>query len=166
DSSRPLKASRRHHRLLARPLRAEATLLALIVPNARVADPITNLFPREAYEFGYGHNIVNATLVDIRAWDTMGEISVLLVAATGVASLVFLRARSRGVDRIRDLKPGAPVVWPTPPGGRAAAQLRGRPGPGTDARRNRRWLPAEAALPPYRRSVIFEVATRLVFHTM
>src|SRR5699024_11217756 len=44
--------------------------------------------------------------------------------------------------------------------------LRGRPGPGTDARRNRRWLPAEAALPPYRRSVIFEVATRLLFHTM
>ena len=29
------------------------------------------------------------TLVDIRAWDTMGEISVLVVAATGVASLIF-----------------------------------------------------------------------------
>ena len=31
-------------------------------------------------------NTVNVLLVDIRAWDTIGEISVLLVAATGVAS--------------------------------------------------------------------------------
>ena len=49
-------------------------------------------FPEAAYTFGGGKNIVNVTLVDIRAWDTMGEISVLVVAATGVASLIFLRA--------------------------------------------------------------------------
>lgn len=165
-SNRPLKASRWWRALLGGAVGIVAMLLALIVPTARVADPITRLFPEEAYEFGYGRNIVNVTLVDIRAWDTMGEIAVLLVAATGVASLVFLRARSRGVDRLRDLKPGAPVVWPAPAGSKATARLRGRPGAGTDARRNRRWLPAGVALPPYRRSVIFEVATRLVFHTM
>ncbi|MEK8107528.1 hydrogen gas-evolving membrane-bound hydrogenase subunit E [Micromonospora sp. M12] len=32
---------------------------------------------------GYGRNVVNVTLVDIRAWDTMGELAVLVVAATG-----------------------------------------------------------------------------------
>ena len=42
-------------------------------------------------------NIVNVTLVDIRAWDTFGEISVLALAATGVASLIFVRGRG---DRI------------------------------------------------------------------
>ena len=39
------------------------------------------------------------TLVDIRAWDTMGEISVLLVAATGIASLVFLSRRAGAIYR-------------------------------------------------------------------
>ena len=53
-------------------------------------------YPEAAYEFGGGKNIVNVILVDIRAWDTLGEISVLVVAATGVASLVFLRRRTGG----------------------------------------------------------------------
>lgn len=165
-SNRPLKASRWWRALVGIAVGAMAMWLALIAPNARVAAPIAELFPEEAYEYGHGKNIVNVTLVDIRAWDTMGEIAVLLVAATGVASLVFLRARSRGVDRLRDFKPSAPSVWPVPPGESAAIRL----GTGIDekqsASRNRRWLPAGAALPPYRRSVIFEVATRLVFHTM
>ncbi len=165
-SNRPLKASRWWRALLGAAVGVMAMLLALVVPGARVADPIAELFPAEAADFGYGKNIVNVTLVDIRAWDTMGEISVLLVAATGVASLVFLRARSRGVDRVRDIKPGAPTVWPVPAGEDAAVRLRGSPADNQDARRNRRWLPAGVALPPYRRSVIFEVATRIVFHTM
>ena len=41
--------------------------------------------PHAAYDFGHGKNIVNVTLVDIRAWDTLGEVSVLVVAATGIA---------------------------------------------------------------------------------
>src|SRR5699024_7207685 len=87
-SDRPLKASRWWRALVGVAVGATAMLLALLAPNARVADPIAQFFPAEAYEYGYGKNIVNVTLVDIRAWDTMGEIAVLLVAATGVASLV------------------------------------------------------------------------------
>jgi multicomponent Na+:H+ antiporter subunit A len=64
-----------------------------------VATPISLEFPRLAYEGGGGLNIVNVTLVDIRAWDTFGEISVLALAATGVASLIFVRGRG---DRIRN----------------------------------------------------------------
>ena len=58
-----------------------------------MATPVSEAFYEAAYEFGYGKNIVNVTLVDIRAWDTLGEISVLVVAATGVASLIFIRRR-------------------------------------------------------------------------
>ena len=66
--------------------------------GARMAAPVSLEFPHLAYEGGGGLNIVNVTLVDIRAWDTFGEISVLALAATGVASLIFVRGRG---DRIR-----------------------------------------------------------------
>ena len=74
--------------------------------GARTATPVSADFPREAVAFGGGRNIVNVTLVDIRAWDTLGEISVLVAAATGVASLVFLSAR--GADGPPGLRPPVP----------------------------------------------------------
>jgi multicomponent Na+:H+ antiporter subunit A len=114
---------------------------------ARTAEPVSTDYPEEAFDFGGGKNIVNVTLVDIRAWDTLGEISLLVVAATGVASLVFLRGRTGGVDR---LAPGA-APHPDGAGGRAP---------------RRRWLAASGTLPPQRRSVVLEVVTRLLFHTI
>ena len=42
-------------------------------------------------------------LVDIRAWDTLGEISVLVAVATGVASLIFVSGRTGGAPRLGDL---------------------------------------------------------------
>ena len=67
--------------------------LVVVAANARVRPPISTAFPKEAYDFGHGRNVVNVTLVDIRAWDTLGEISVLVAAATGIASLVFVRTQ-------------------------------------------------------------------------
>lgn len=101
-------------------------------------------------EFGGGRNIVNVTLVDIRAWDTMGELSVVLVAATGVASLVFLRerfvARSRAAtERARSRRAEHASVG----------------GEGGHAWLASDWVDAEQG-----RSVMFEVVTRLVFHTI
>ncbi|HLS01925.1 MAG TPA: hydrogen gas-evolving membrane-bound hydrogenase subunit E, partial [Beutenbergiaceae bacterium] len=115
----------------------------------------------ETLEFGYGQNIVNVTLVDTRAWDTMGEISVLLAAATGIASLVYLRHRAGQVDRLDDLPPRPflrgsqhePIIGLQRPSGPV------RPG------RGRHWLAGSHSLPPQRRSVILEVTTRLIFHT-
>ena len=85
--------------------------------------------------------MVNVTLVDIRAWDTMGEISVLVVTATGVASLIF--ERSRTGPRPRRVEPASP-------------------------RRDDRpvWLRGGATLHARRRSIVFEVVTRLLFHTI
>jgi multicomponent Na+:H+ antiporter subunit A len=115
----------------------------------RTETPVSADYPEEAYDFGGGKNIVNVTLVDIRAWDTLGEISLLVVAATGVASLVFLRRRTGGVDRLdaADMTDHAATVA----SGRAP---------------RRRWLAASAALPPERRSVVLEVITRILFHTI
>jgi multicomponent Na+:H+ antiporter subunit A len=113
---------------------------------SRTAEPVSTAFPAQAYEYGGGENVVNVTLVDIRAWDTLGEISVLVVAATGVASLVFLRQRTGLIARAtRD---------------RLAARDSSRRAP------RRRWLAASATLSPRRRSVILEVVTRLLFHTI
>lgn len=144
--------------------------LALIAPAARVHERVSIDFPDEAYTFGYGKNIVNVTLVDIRAWDTMGEISVLLVAATGVASLVFIRARMRRIDRARDITPqSTAAVWADGPDPTAILRDPARAGRDVGELRRGRgvtWLTAGSTLAPHRRSVIFEVATRLIFHTM
>ncbi|SHN86657.1 multisubunit sodium/proton antiporter, MrpA subunit (TC 2.A.63.1)/multisubunit sodium/proton antiporter, MrpB subunit (TC 2.A.63.1) [Geodermatophilus obscurus] len=115
--------------------------------SARTATPVSAGWPGPAYDFGGGKNVVNVTLVDIRAWDTLGEISLVVVAATGVASLVFLRGRTGGVDRVTraDL---------------TQQRERGRRAP------RDRWLAATATLDPARRSVVLEVITRLLFHTI
>ena len=57
--------------------------------NARTAAPISEYMPKLAKEMGHGANTVNVLLVDIRAWDTFGEVTVLVIAATGVASLIY-----------------------------------------------------------------------------
>lgn len=80
---------------------------------ARVAGPVSEAFPAAAKEAG-GKEVVGLLLVDIRAWDTMGEIAVLAVAAIGVTSLIFVR-RTRELPRLgyraRDRAVGA-----VPPG--------------------------------------------------
>ncbi|RZU34218.1 Na+/H+ antiporter subunit A [Blastococcus saxobsidens] len=115
--------------------------------TARTATPVSVAHPDAAYDFGGGQNVVNVTLVDIRAWDTLGEVALLVVAATGVASLVFLRRRTGAVDRLDPVQ--------------LARQER-------SSRRAPRgkWLAATAALAPERRSVILEVITRILFHTI
>ena len=113
----------------------------------RTAERVSVDWPGEAYEFGGGKNVVNVTLVDIRAWDTLGEISLLVVAATGVASLVFLRRRTGAVQRLD------PVQL-------ARQGRRGRRAP------RRQWLAGTVALAPERRSVVLEVTTRILFHTI
>ena len=118
-----------------------------VAMSARTATPVSVDFPEAAYDFGGGQNIVNVTLVDIRAWDTLGELSLVVVAATGVASLVFLRRRTGTVDRLD------PV------------QLARRERSSRRAPRGQ-WLAATAALAPERRSVILEVITRILFHTI
>nr|WP_297428242.1 Na+/H+ antiporter subunit A [uncultured Actinotalea sp.] len=169
-SVRPLAASRWVRMAIGLAAGLVVGALALIVPTARVHVPVSVDFPEEAYVFGGGRNIVNVTLVDIRAWDTTGEIAVLLVAATGVASLIFLRTRSGSIFRSSSAR-GTGYVWASAPQPaivrRLAAQARAKQSTGATAPgRNREWLGAGSTLAPQRRSVVFEIITRLLFHSM
>lgn len=109
---------------------------ALVAADARTSRPVGLDFAGPAHDYGGGNNIVNVTLVDIRVWDTFGELAVLVVAATGVASLIFLltdRATSH----------------------REARRNRAAAAPG--------WLRGAGLIADRRRSVVFEVVTRMVF---
>lgn len=169
-SNRPLVLQRWRRVVVGAAVGITVAVLGMLATGARIHEPVTVDYPREVYEFGYGRNIVNVTLVDTRAWDTIGEISVLLAAATGVASLIFVRRRfvareSLVNDFIRARE--SATVW----AGRSdeAAPLR-RPQPTPDEvrspQRGREWLPASATLAPMRRSVILEIGARLVFPAM
>lgn len=164
-SDRPLVGSRWVRLGIALAVGLTVGALALIVPGARIHDPVSVDFAREAVAFGGGKNIVNVTLVDIRAWDTMGEISVLLVAATGVASLVFLRRRSGAIFRTADA-PEHRQVWNVGALEDPLARVRRPVEPRASSYRSREWLRAGRTLAPRRRSVVFEVVVRLLFHTM
>lgn len=99
-------------------------------------------------------NVVATILVDLRAWDTMGESAVLAVAAVGVTSLVYLRRRTGALPRAAEgEEPG--TVWRAGP--REAA-------PPASLAPERTWLAAGGTLAEERRSVVFEVVARLVFH--
>src|SRR5690606_38708175 len=80
---------------------AAAGLMNVSGPH-RSPEPVSVDFAREAVDFGGGKTIVNVILVDIRAWDTMGEIAVLVAAATGVASLLFIETRVSDIRRVHD----------------------------------------------------------------
>lgn len=169
-SNRPLAASRWWRAALGAIVGITAAGLTMVAAGSRIHVPVSVDFAEEAYEYGYGRNVVNVTLVDMRAWDTMGEISVLLAAATGVASLIFLRARATKIDRATKLSdPQAARVWETPVPDRNVSLYRRMTERAEEtgaAGRGRQWLSAIPTLAPQRRSVIFEVGTRLVFHTM
>ena len=169
-SVRPLAASRWVRLGVGVAVGLTVGAAALVMPSARTEAPVSVDFPVEALEYGGGKNVVNVTLVDIRAWDTVGEISVLLVAATGVASLIFLRRRSGAI--LRSGTAGGRTVWRVSadamaPLRRAAAERREMTvAAGRSPRQHSEWLSGGSTLAPQRRSVIFEIATRLLFHTM
>ena len=143
----------RKHRLprlaLALAVGVGVTTLAVFAMSARTTRPIADLLPDAAYYRGQGANTVNVLLVDIRAWDTMGEISVLLVAATGVASMVFRNRRFGAAPRVADA--GQPDIGRIP-------MLATSPAVGDIT-----WLRGSELRDPRYRSLVLEVATRIIF---
>lgn len=141
-------------------------LITMAAMGSRTAVPISLQYPELAYNIGEGKNIVNVILVDIRAWDTYGEISVLAIAATGVASLIFVRGRGDRRRRADGVKTG------TVDRGRENLDEFGREAAAlalakkfSNVARDA-WLVAGRTLAPERRSIIFEVITRLLFHSV
>ncbi|HEY3476826.1 MAG TPA: putative monovalent cation/H+ antiporter subunit A [Anaerolineales bacterium] len=66
------------------------TLLVLSVVDIQLYPSISNYFVDNALPSAHGRNIVNVILVDFRGIDTMGEITVLGIAAIGVYVLLKL----------------------------------------------------------------------------
>ncbi|MCI6411966.1 hydrogen gas-evolving membrane-bound hydrogenase subunit E, partial [Schaalia hyovaginalis] len=182
-SNRPLAASRYLRMALAATVGGAVAFVAALAAASRVAEPIATSLHDEAYVNGYGRNIVNVTLVDIRAWDTMGEITVLVITAIGMASFMFIRDRRARMDRLRNiaLDPrSSQAVWRSPSSGRTARPATGpaspvppgtrRAGPEAErlapSMRNRLWLAGSSTLSQQNRSVIFELGTRVVYHSM
>ena len=68
----------------------------LIAGGARSTDPVSREYLERAELEADGSNVVNVILVDFRGFDTLGEITVLGVAALGVAGLVAAGRRRLG----------------------------------------------------------------------
>ncbi|NQX26301.1 Na+/H+ antiporter subunit A [Microbacteriaceae bacterium VKM Ac-2854] len=150
---------------------ATMAVVATVALGARTATPISAELPRLAYDIGHGRNIVNVMLVDIRAWDTMGEISVLVVVATGVASLIFLSSRAGGAPRLEGVeRPGrrtrGATEEPVDLTSATPADADGRTRTAHDDNDGERlsWLVAGRTLRPENRSIVLEVLVRLLFH--
>ncbi|MGV8884350.1 MAG: Na+/H+ antiporter subunit A [Microbacteriaceae bacterium] len=128
--------------------------VAVVALGARTGLPISLDWPQLAYEGGHGKNVVNVALVDLRAWDTMGELSVVIAAATGVASLIFISGRANNLPRMPQRQAKEAI----------AVRLRTSAESGDDTRSS--WLFAGRTLAPRNRSILLEVVVRLLFHSL
>jgi multicomponent Na+:H+ antiporter subunit A len=128
-------------------------VVATVALGARTELPISLAWADLAYKEAHGRNIVNVALVDLRGWDTMGELSVIIAAATGVASLIFISGR--GVDNL-------PTVARSVARKTARERLLNSRDPANSDRGS--WLLAGRTLADRNRSILLEVVVRLIFH--
>ena len=70
---------------------AAITLMILVITDAPLLSPLKAWFASVSEPLGHGHNVVNVILVDFRGFDTLGEITVLGIAAIGIFALLKLR---------------------------------------------------------------------------
>jgi NADH:ubiquinone oxidoreductase subunit 5 (subunit L)/multisubunit Na+/H+ antiporter MnhA subunit len=70
-------------------------VLLLIANGATLYPSIAGYFLKQSLRLGGGRNVVNVIVVDFRGYDTMGEITVLTIAAIGVYTLIKLQRDPR-----------------------------------------------------------------------
>jgi multicomponent Na+:H+ antiporter subunit A len=106
------------------------TALVLVATSSRAESRLAAYFAEQSVPGGHGRNIVNVILVDFRGIDTLGEITVLSVAAFGVFALLKLRPRQTpaGPERRSARGAGGPGTDPLPP----LREPRGPSAPGGD----------------------------------
>lgn len=71
------------------------TLLVLLITSETFVSLVSPYFNASSLPLAKGRNVVNVILVDFRGFDTLGEISVLSLAAIGVFALLRLVSRDR-----------------------------------------------------------------------
>jgi multicomponent Na+:H+ antiporter subunit A len=185
------RASRRTlHAVIAVGTGGSLAALTYLASASRVQPAISEVFLRASAHEHLG-NVVSAIVLDYRAWDTLGECSVVAVAAAGVTSLVFLRRSAKALPRPSTLNVGASgrgqaaggsrVGRDTPAEVRAQAQSQVQSvagaGEGEEAAASGAaaeaggagalvWLATAMRAPGQRRSLVLEVLARLTYHTV
>jgi multicomponent Na+:H+ antiporter subunit A len=79
------------------------TALVLVAADVQYHPPISSEFVRLSVREAHGRNLVNVILVDFRALDTLGEITVLAAAGIGVYALLKLRAGQKASQAVAEL---------------------------------------------------------------
>ncbi|MAN76402.1 MAG: Na(+)/H(+) antiporter subunit A [Rhizobiales bacterium] len=77
------------------------TILLLVVLQTDLDLSLTELFRATSTPIAHGRNVVNVILVDYRAIDTLGEISVVMAAGLAILALIRLRASTSGTQGAR-----------------------------------------------------------------
>ena len=74
---------------------AAMTGLSFAAARTNTGDAVANFYLGKSYPEGHGRNVVNVILTDFRALDTLGEVTVLVIAALGVSALLKLQKREK-----------------------------------------------------------------------
>jgi multicomponent Na+:H+ antiporter subunit A len=83
---------------------ATVSCVLLATISAPLDLTLSQWFAAESYPSAHGRNIVNVILVDFRALDTMGEITVVAVAGWAAYALLKLRAPEEGADEPEEVR--------------------------------------------------------------
>lgn len=75
------------------------TMLLLVVLQTELDLTLTEFFNATSAPIAHGRNIVNVILVDYRALDTLGEISVVMAAGLAILALIRMRDTTGGTEK-------------------------------------------------------------------
>jgi multicomponent Na+:H+ antiporter subunit A len=85
-------------------------VLAIVASGSRTALPVSDEMIARAVPDGQGANVVNVILVDFRALDTLGEITVLAVASIGAVAVARVGRRVAEQQGLVRAPPSVPEV--------------------------------------------------------
>ena len=74
---------------------AAVVLLVLAALDVQTPTAVSDYYLEHSHKEAHGRNVVNVILVDFRALDTLGEITVLTIAALGGFALLKLRPKKQ-----------------------------------------------------------------------
>lgn len=77
------------------------TMLLMAISSQPMDSSVSDFFAENSVPGGHGRNIVNVILVDFRAFDTLGEIVVVVIA--GIAAVSLLNTQAKKQNRIQSL---------------------------------------------------------------
>jgi multicomponent Na+:H+ antiporter subunit A len=97
----PWRAGKATRRIVAGAVGLFMFAFVLQAGAARVAPAVSDAYLADAVDEAGGANVVNVILVDFRSLDTLGEVTVLVVAALGVAALVRVRRARQQAEEER-----------------------------------------------------------------